>query len=217
MNVSMWPDISNLTMSKPELIHVPRQMGPRVKWPQKQVKWPRKMKAPDSFWNPNRWYDFHHYHGHKTKDCVTLRIKVNELLKKGHLREFLSDKAKNLLNKETNNKTPETAPASPPRQDRVIHVISSGSEVSDVSHTAAKKSTRNAKNGEEDGRTKHLLLGTDEISFIAKEHERVPAPYQDALVISLTVANYLVNRILVDNGSSSNILFQTAYRDLGLE
>nr|VDC96570.1 unnamed protein product [Brassica oleracea] len=121
------------------------------------------MKAPDSFWNPNRWYDFHHYHGHKTKDCVTLRIKVNELLKKGHLREFLSDKAKNLLNKETNNKTPETAPASPPRQDRVIHVISSGSEVSDVSHAAAKKSTRNAKNGEEDGRTKHLLLGTDEI------------------------------------------------------
>ncbi|XP_013624624.1 PREDICTED: uncharacterized protein LOC106330749 [Brassica oleracea var. oleracea] len=189
MNVSMWPDISNLTMSKPELIHVLRQIGPHAKWPQKQVKWPRKMKAPDSFWNPNRWYDFHHYHGHKSKDCVTLRIEVNELLKKGHLREFLSDKAKNLLNKETNNKTPETAPASPPRQDRVIHVISGGSEVS--------------------------LL--NEISFIVKEQERVPAPYQDALVISLTVVNYLVKKILVDNGSSSNILFQTAYRDLGLE
>ena len=60
-------------------------------------------------------------------------------------------------------------------------------------------------------------MGTDEISFIVKEQERVPAPYQDALVISLTVVNYLVKKILVDNGSSSNILFQTAYRDLGLE
>ncbi|KAF3549509.1 hypothetical protein DY000_02007903 [Brassica cretica] len=98
------------------------------------------MKAPDSFWNPNRWYDFHHYHGHKSKDCVTLRIEVNELLKKGHLREFLSDKAKNLVNKETNNKTPETAPASPPRQDRVIHVISGGSEVSLLSQRCKPRS-----------------------------------------------------------------------------
>ena len=41
--------------------------------------------------------------------------------------------------------------------------------------------------------------------------------HHDALVISLTVANCLVRRILVDNGSSSNIFFQAAYWDLGLE
>ncbi|KAF3586023.1 hypothetical protein F2Q69_00031249 [Brassica cretica] len=42
-------------------------------------------------------------------------------------------------------------------------------------------------------------------------------PHHDALVISLTVANCLVKRILVDNGSSGNIIFQAAYKDLGLE
>lgn len=41
--------------------------------------------------------------------------------------------------------------------------------------------------------------------------------HHDALVISLIVANCLVRRILVDNGSSSNIFFQAAYWDLGLE
>ena len=97
----------------------------------------------------------------------------------------------------------------------MIHVISGGSGVSGVSHAAAKKITRNAKHGLETTRPKRLLLGTDEISFTAKEQERILAPHHDALVISLTVANCLVKRILVDNGSSSNIIFLTAYKDLG--
>ena len=64
---------------------------------------------------------------------------------------------------------------------------------------------------------KRLLQGTDEISFTAQEQEKVLTPHQDALVISLTVSNCLVKRILVDNGSSYNIIFQAAYKDLGLE
>ncbi|KAF2559139.1 hypothetical protein F2Q68_00016753 [Brassica cretica] len=51
MAVSTWPYISHLSLSRPELINVLRQMG-------QQVKWPQKMKAPDSFWNPGFWCDF---------------------------------------------------------------------------------------------------------------------------------------------------------------
>ena len=203
MAVSTWPDISHLSVSRPELINVLRQMG-------QQVKWPQKMKAPDSFRNPGFWCDFHRDHGHKTEDCVALKIKVNELLKKGHLREFLSEKAKSHLSKETTGKPTEAAPVSPPRQDRVIHVISGGSEISGISHTAANKSTWNAKHDLEAAKPKSLLLGTDGISFTAKEQEKVLTPHHDALVISLTVANFLVKRILVDNGSSGNIIFQAA-------
>ena len=107
--------------------------------------------------------------------------------------------------------------ASPPRQDQTIHVISGGSEISGISHAAAKKNTRNARYSQETTKPKRLLLGTDEISFTAKEQEQVLAPHHNALVISLTVANCLVKRILVGNGSSSNIIYQAAYQDLGLE
>ncbi|XP_013608211.1 PREDICTED: uncharacterized protein LOC106314965 [Brassica oleracea var. oleracea] len=155
--------------------------------------------------------------GQLTEDCVALKIEVNELLQKGYIREFLSEKAKNLLSKETPMKSAETKPASPPRQDRVIHVISGGLEISGISHAAAKKSTRNAKLGLETSKSKRLLLGSDEIGLMAKEQEKVLAPHHDALVVSLTAANCLVKRILVDNGSSNNIIFQTAYQDLGLD
>ncbi|KAF3565434.1 hypothetical protein DY000_02014365 [Brassica cretica] len=165
------------------------------------------MKAPDSCWNLGFWCDFHRDHGHKTEDCVALKIEVNELLKKGHLWVFLSEKAKVHLSKETTGKPTEAAPVSPPRPDRVIHVISGGSEISGISHAAAKKSNWNAKHGLEAAKPKRLLLGTDEISFTAKEQEKVLTPHHDALVISLTVAKCLVKRILVDNGSSGNIIF----------
>ncbi|KAF2562721.1 hypothetical protein F2Q70_00017768 [Brassica cretica] len=131
MAVSTWPDISHLSVSRPELIDVLRQIG-------QQVKWPQKMKAPYSFRNPGLWSDFHCDRGHKTEDCVALKIEVKKLLKKGHLREFLSEKAKSNLSKETTGKPTEAAPVSPPRQDRVIHVISGGSEISGVRHAAAK-------------------------------------------------------------------------------
>ncbi|KAF2591518.1 hypothetical protein F2Q70_00039258 [Brassica cretica] len=132
MAVSTWPDISHLSISKPELVNVLRQMD-------QQVKWPQKMKAPDSFRNPGLWCDFHRDHGHKTEDCVALRIEVTELLKKGYLREFLSEKAKGHLNKETPGKPVKVDPASPPRHDRVIHVISGGSKISGLHSQGARE------------------------------------------------------------------------------
>ncbi|KAF3488126.1 hypothetical protein F2Q69_00053297 [Brassica cretica] len=48
MVVSTWLDVSHLSISKPELVSVYRQMG-------QQVKWPQKMKAPDSLRNPGLW------------------------------------------------------------------------------------------------------------------------------------------------------------------
>ncbi|KAF3576812.1 hypothetical protein DY000_02031454 [Brassica cretica] len=106
MSVSTWPDISHLLISTPEQVSTLRQMGQRVKWPP-------KMKAPDSFRNLELWCDFHRDHGHKTEDCIAVKIEVNELLQKGHLREFLSEKAKAHLSKETAWKSKGAAPASP--------------------------------------------------------------------------------------------------------
>lgn len=41
--------------------------------------------------------------------------------------------------------------------------------------------------------------------------------HHDALVISLTVPNFLMKRVLVNNESSINILFMRAYKELGLD
>ena len=42
-------------------------------------------------------------------------------------------------------------------------------------------------------------------------------PHHDALVISLQVANFMIKRVLVDTGSSANIIFAAALADMGAE
>lgn len=54
------------------------------------------------------------------------------------------------------------------------------------------------------------------ISFTNEDLEGVQTPHDDAVVITLKVANCDVKRILVDNGSSTNILYYEAYEKLEL-
>ncbi|KAF3538407.1 hypothetical protein F2Q69_00023808 [Brassica cretica] len=80
----------------------------------------------------------------------------------------------------------------------------------DVSHPTVN--TNSVGNDPETIKSEHP--GTDKIDFTV---EKVLVPHHDALVISLTIANCLVKRILVDSGSSCNIIFQAAYQGLGPE
>ncbi|KAF3552739.1 hypothetical protein F2Q69_00012713 [Brassica cretica] len=174
MAVSTWPDISHLSVSRPKLINVLRQMG-------HQVKWPQKMKASDSFWNPGFWCDFHRDHSHKTEDCVALKIEFNELLRKGHLRELLSKKAKSHLSKETteNHLELQTRPR--------------GSQAK----TPAPR----------DGRNKFHGQGAGQSPLSSPRHPCYLAHCSELLGKKDTGRQY---------GSSCNIIFQAAYKDLGL-
>ena len=55
------------------------------------------------------------------------------------------------------------------------------------------------------------------ISFCSDESNYHNDPHDDALVISLSIANFLTKWILVDNESSANMLFLNAYREMGLK
>ncbi|XP_010462614.1 PREDICTED: uncharacterized protein LOC104743203 [Camelina sativa] len=181
------------------------------------VRWPPKMKAPDNKRNTSKWCEFHNDHGHRTEDCISLRMEVNELLKKGYLREYLSDKTQNRLDGESNKQVAiANGLVSPPKHDRVINVISGGSEISGITHSAAKRNTRTVKNCQSKGQATQGDMPACTISFAMSESS-VSTPHHDALVIQLTVANCLVKRILIDNGSSTNILYMQAYKELGLD
>lgn len=52
------------------------------------------------------------------------------------------------------------------------------------------------------------------LSFVSLEATRLAKPHDDALVISLNVANVLLKRILIDPGSYANLLFVTTLTKL---
>jgi hypothetical protein len=50
------------------------------------------------------------------------------------------------------------------------------------------------------------------LSFSEEDARRVVMPHDDTLVVTLTVANHGIHRILVDNGSSTDILYWPAFQ-----
>ena len=54
------------------------------------------------------------------------------------------------------------------------------------------------------------------ISFTDKEAERIHHPHDDAIVITLLIVDYITRRVLVDNGSSADILYYPAFQQMRL-
>ena len=52
------------------------------------------------------------------------------------------------------------------------------------------------------------------ISFTKEDARRLHHPHDDALVTNLTIANFNTQWVLVDNGSSANIIYYLAFQQI---
>ncbi|KAK4836985.1 hypothetical protein QYF36_001900 [Acer negundo] len=132
--------------------------------------------------------------------------------------EFLTDKGKQTIARRDEKRPAiNDGPPDPLRQDRVINYIAEGSEVSGVSYSMAKKHTRQVSNAEIQPNREHPLSTDETITFKSTDKSDLFSSHHDALIISLHIANCLTKRIVIDNGSSCNILFISALREMQVD
>ena len=55
------------------------------------------------------------------------------------------------------------------------------------------------------------------ITFTDEDAARIHHPHDDAIVITLLITDYTTRRVLVDNGSSADILYYPAFQQMKLE
>ncbi|XP_073121906.1 uncharacterized protein [Henckelia pumila] len=90
-----------------------------------------------------------------------------------------------------------------------------GGAIDGDSGRARKANGRRMKNFEI---SKEMNLPQDRvISFGPEELRGVVTPHNDALVVTVTIANYDVTRIFFDSGSSVNILFKGTLDEMNIE
>ena len=103
---------------------------------------------------------------------------------------------------------------------REIHSISGGIAGGGESNLARKVYDRSMKSEEvyslhrpqKAARTESVML-----SFSEEDAREVAMPYDDALVVTLTVSEHAIHRILVDNRSSADILYWPAFQQIGID
>ncbi|XP_070035708.1 uncharacterized protein [Nicotiana tomentosiformis] len=173
-----------------ELVAILRSMGDKVRWP-------KEMRSSPSKRNPNFWCEFNNDHDHKTTDCRLLQGEVEHLLKQGYLTDLLSEKGKQSYMKNRQE------PLKPPSPKRRVNVISGGEEVNGVTYTATKKTSKVMITH---GKRVCHVLDEDSITFDDANADGLLISHNDALVISLLVHDTNVKRVLIDPGSSVNIL-----------
>ncbi|XP_009608765.1 uncharacterized protein [Nicotiana tomentosiformis] len=155
------------------------------------------MRSDPSKRNSDFWCEFHNDHGHRTSDCRILQGEVEQLLKQGYLIDLFSEKGRQSYMKN------KQEPQKPPSPQRTVNVITGGDEVNGVTYTTAKKMSKIMVTH---GKQVLQVLDGDSITFDDEDVDDLIISHNDTLVISLLVHDTNVKRVLIDRGSSENII-----------
>ncbi|XP_059627609.1 uncharacterized protein LOC132270446 [Cornus florida] len=182
------------------------------------LKWPPKLKADPTKRSLGKYCRFHRDHGHNTEDCFGLKNQIENLVRKGHLRKFTTRNGKGGSNPAREGRDDRPLQHQPMGEIKVISGgFAGGGETSSARRSHARR-IRSFSEVNEVGMTSPptKLPRVEElvITFSEEDDKGIHQPHDDPLVVSMVVANFTVRRILIDNGSSADILFLRAYEKL---
>ena len=168
------------------------------------LKWPEKMKGDSNKRNKNKYYCFHRDHGHNTDECYDLKYQIENLIRQGKLRHFVG-----MDHKDEKLKGKIEESSRPPLGEIRVIIGRTSTGQSSKSKKMYLKVVQNIQLSGRSPRTRET--NEPAISFMDEEAERIHHPHDDAIVITLLIVDYTTRRVLVDNGSSADILYYPAF------
>ena len=102
-------------------------------------------------------------------------------------------------------------PAHPPLGE--IRIIIRGTSIGSLSK-AKKTYLQEVQNVQIFRRPPRIREDEPTIIFTDEDARRLHHPHDDAIVITLTIANYTTKRVSIDNGSSADILYYLTFQQM---
>ncbi|XP_075655703.1 uncharacterized protein LOC142625848 [Castanea sativa] len=157
-----------------------------------------KMAGDPSRRNQNLYCSYHRDKGHTTEQCRVLKDHLEQLVKAGHLKEFLVETG-----------SQETGQAE--RLHRNLLPPPLG--VIEVIHVApmAKGSISEQPPG------KRPRYNRQPIAFDDDDLEGTTQPHHDALIVTARIRGFIVKRIMINQRSGADVMYLDLYRGLGLK
>lgn len=188
------------------------------------IKWPQKMGGDPSKRNNALRCAFQKEGGHKIEHCKALKSHLEELAQSGHLSDFVE------------KRTEKVAANREARPDNVLEddaghefaVIHGASDIKQIQGNSARMEVKKltavmqafqidpAKSESGKRRRAEDVNYNKHIVFTDEDLVGVRTPHHDALVITLRIANFDIDKFLVDQGSSSEVMYLDLFRKLKL-
>ena len=171
------------------------------------LTFPSKLKGDPNKRSRDKYCRFHCDHGHDIADCYNLKQQIETLIRQGKLQKFVSRKRADPPQEQPpqrDNKRPK-----PPLGD--IRMIVGGTTAAGSSKKACKTYLRMVHNVQLTGSVPRMpRIDNLVIEFLEEDARRLYHPHDNALVVSIRVGDYNTHQVLVDNGSSADILYYPA-------
>ena len=155
---------------------------------------------------------YHREKGHLTENCRNYKALLEELVRDGHLRQFI-DNAKQQQQREHVPK-----PKAPIGTIDVIHSYARADNLrAETQTTAHLRKVFQVSEGVTPVPKRLKKEMTKEIIFTNRDLEGVQVPHSDALVVAMQIDDFEVKRILIDPESFAEIMYDSLFKGLGLE
>jgi hypothetical protein len=142
---------------------------------------------------------------------MALKVQVETLIRQGKLQKYVSRPPNACPPKAQGSKERTKNPKPGPVGE--IRTIVGGPTVGGISRTFRKAYARQVHNILVVQRPpKNIRLDDQIISFSEEDARGTHQPHDDALVITMNIVGFTTRRVMVDNGSSADILYLLAYQ-----
>ena len=173
------------------------------------LTFPSKLKGDPSKRSREKYCHFHRDHGHDTSNCYDLKQKIEAFIRQGKLWRFVSKERIDPPQEQAAQR--ENEHPRPPLRD--IRMIIGRTIASSSSRKAHKTYLQMVQNVQLMGFvTKMAQIDNPVIGFTEEDAWCLHHPYDDVFVVSIWVGDYNTHQVLVDNGSSADILYYLAFQ-----
>ncbi|XP_025661085.1 uncharacterized protein [Arachis hypogaea] len=190
-----------------------------IKPPRKAGSYPN-LKGADI----SKYCSFHQKHGHTTDECVITKDLLERLARQGHLDKYIGGHKQrcaplpgdqsSATQHGRNKDRPNTNPTDQPR--RIINYISGGFAGGEATSSVRKRSYRAMLSIEADQHQQQTPPHFPHITFQTSELNSNVTNLDDPVVISLELEDLLVKKVLLDPGSSADVLFYSTFQKMKL-
>uniref|UniRef100_A0A2N9HKC3 RNase H type-1 domain-containing protein n=1 Tax=Fagus sylvatica TaxID=28930 RepID=A0A2N9HKC3_FAGSY len=174
--------------------------------------WPARLNGDPASRESMPYCAYHRERGHLTETCRNYKALLEELVRDGHLHQFVDN------TKLQQQRVHNPKPKAPIGTIDVIHSHARADSLRTETREAAHlREIFQVSEGVTPAPKRLRKEMTEEIIFTDRDLEGVQLPHSDALVVTMQIGDFEVKRILIDPGSSAEIMYDSLFKGLGLE